>query len=282
MLTIVRYSLARTWGQVLGWGLSLAVLAAYLMGFYDTLAQQQEALQQLLSSYPPEMLAFFGDITEFFTPAGYLNVELFSYLPLILGIYAVLAGSGLVAADEENGTLDLVLAHPVNRLTLFAGRLLAFGLSLLGILVLTWLGLVIGRAWSSLGYVPLELARPFVSLGATLAVFGALALVLSLVLPSRRLAATVGGLALVGAFFLTTLARIDERLVDWDRLSPLHYYQGGHALNGLEWNWILALAAVAVILCALAAWLFTRRDIRVAGEGSWGLTDRLRRRRAAA
>jgi ABC-2 type transport system permease protein len=282
MGTIWRHALARTWGQVLGWGLSLGLLSAYLMSFYDTLIEQQSPLRDLMASYPPELLAFFGDFDSFFTPEGFLNFELFSYLPLIVGIYAVLAGSGLLSADEESGTLDLLLAHPISRAALFAGRVLGFVTALFGILVLTWLGLAAGKAWSALPFTVLELSQPFVSLGAVLLLFGALALLLSQLLPSRRMAATLAGLALVASFFLTTLARLDEQLADWVWLSPLHYYQGGDALLQLNGNWAAGLFGAALILAALAGWRFDRRDIRVAGEGGWHLGRGRPNRRAPA
>ena len=143
MLTILRYALVRSRGQILGWGICLAVLGGYLVSFFDTLAEQQAALDQLFQSYPRELLAFFGDLTQFSTPAGFLQVEFFSYMPLVLGIYAVLAGSGLLAGDEESGNLDLVLSYPLLRRDLFLGRLAGFLLAISGILALTWIGFVI-------------------------------------------------------------------------------------------------------------------------------------------
>src|SRR5205085_8095936 len=115
MPVIYRQTLRRLRGQVLGWGIALALISAGIASLYATIAAQQESLQKLIDSYPPEMLAFFGDATAVFTPAGFLGVELFSLMPLIVGIFAILIGSGLLAADEENGTLDLLLAHPVSR-----------------------------------------------------------------------------------------------------------------------------------------------------------------------
>jgi ABC-2 type transport system permease protein len=272
MIAIFTNAFTRSRGAIFGWGISLGLLAMYLMPFYDTLAEQKETLQKLLSSYPPEMLAFFGDMsnmTALFTPEGYLGFEFFSLMPVVLGIFAVLAGSGLLAGDEENGTLDLILAHPVNRTGLFFGRLLAFVATTAGILVVIWLGLVIGRNWSTIELTPVELARPFLSLGAELLLFGALALALSMLLPSRRLAAAVAGIALVGSYFLTSLSRINDDLKEMARFSPLNYYQGGEAIRELNGEWLLGLLAV-VTLFVLVAWLrFERRDIRVAGEGNW-------------
>jgi ABC-2 type transport system permease protein len=281
MGALFRNGLNRNRGQILGWGITLGILSMYLMTFYDVLIDQQAQLQQLLASYPPELLSFFGDMQgALFTPSGFLTIELFSYMPLILGIYAVLAGSGLVAGDEENGTMDLVLAHPISRTRVFFGRLLAFLASMTAILALMWLGLALGLNFTTLGLTWGELALPFVSLGLELLLFGAFSVLMSMLLPSRRAASMIGGLAVVGSFFLTSLARVDERLESAARFSPLNYYQSGDAILGLNWPWIAGLAAVVVTLVLLAWWRFERRDIRVGGEGSWGL-PRLRRKAAA-
>src|SRR5215217_810672 len=123
MIAIYRQTLRRQVGQILGWGLAIALIGGGIASIYAMFAEQRESLETLLNSYPPEMLAFFGDATAVFTPAGFLGIEFFSLLPIILGIYALITGSGLLAAEEENGTLDLYLAHPVSRLRVYAGRL---------------------------------------------------------------------------------------------------------------------------------------------------------------
>ena len=271
MITVFKHALSRNLGTILGWGLSLAVLGGYLVLFYDTLAEQQAQLNQLISQYPPELMAMFGGMDDLFTPHGYINVEFFSYMPLILGIYIILSGSGLLVGDEENGTLDLVLAHPVSRTAVFWGRLLSFIVTMLAILCITWLGFVIAIPGTLLDISPGKMALPFLSLFALLALFGTLALLLSMLLPSRRLAGMVSGLLLVASFFITTLARLDENLEKLADLSPLNYYQGGLALLEVEWGWIAGLLGVAILFTLLAWWRFQRRDIRVAGEGGWQL-----------
>ena len=271
MLTIFTHAFSRSRGQILGWGLSLAILGGYLVNFYDTMAAQQESLTELLASYPQELMAMFGGMSEMFTPAGYLNVEFFSYMPLIIGIYAILAGSGLLAGDEESGILDLVLSYPLSRTALFWGRVLAFVVAMLSILLLVYAGFAVAVPGTDLGISLSELARPLLSLLSVLLFYGGLALLLSLVLPSRRLAAMTGGLLLVADFFIGTLARLDENLEPLAEWTPLHYYQGGLAIKGLEWGWFAGLAGLAILFMLLAWWRFERRDIRVAGEGGWGL-----------
>ena len=282
MSTIFRYTLRRFRGQILGWGIAFALLGVLLVSMYDTFAAQQGQLEDLLKFYPEEFTAFFGDFSAYGTPEGFLGIELFSIMPLILGIFAVLTGSGLLVSDEENGRLDLIMAYPVSRTALFLGRLLAFITATVAILAITWLGLVIPMNWSSIDIGWGKTWLPLLSVLAELLLFGTLSLFLSMVLPSRRLAATTAGLLLVASFFITGLAKINQDLEPIARLSPLNYYQTQDAFHGLNGAWFGGLIASAAIFTALAWWLFQRRDIRVGGEGGWQLPSLSLRWRARA
>jgi ABC-2 type transport system permease protein len=269
MVTIFRYTLRRFRGQILGWGLGLALLGVLLVSMYDAFATEQEQFEELLKIYPPEISAFIGDISTMATPEGWVSMEFFSYMPLILGIFAVLTGSGLLVSDEENGRLDLIMAHPVSRAALFLGRLLAFVAANVVILAICWLSLVVSMSWSSMDIGWGRMCLPFISLLAELLLFGTLALLLSMILPSRRLAATTAGLLLVASFFITGLAKLNQNLEPVAKLSPLNYYQTQDSFQGLNGAWLAGLLAAAVVFAAMAWWRFWRRDIRVGGEGGW-------------
>ena len=275
MFTIFRYAFARYRGQILGWGLSLTALGMYLARFYDTISAQKEQYMKIIDNFPKEMLVIFGSTNamQMFTPSGYLNLEYFSYMSIIIGIFAILAGSGMMAGDEESGTMDLVLAYPVSRRSLFLGRALAFLLATICILGANWVGFLIGIPGTALNLSAVEIARPFISLFGVMMLFGALSVVLSMLLPSRRMAAMTCGIIMVASFFITALARLDSRLGQIATFSPLNYYQGGLAIDGLKWGWVAGLLGFSLLFLLIAWWRFERRDIRVAGEGSWRLPE---------
>lgn len=284
MIAMLQHGLRRARGQIVGWGLSMAALAWMIISVYDSLAAQQDQIIKLVSSYPKELMAFFGSFESFdmFTPEAFLSFEFLSLAPVILGIFAVLAGSGLLSGEEESGRLDLVAAHPVSRTRLFVGLLLSAALTTLAILAIVWLGFLTATTWSSLRIGALALTRPLLSLWAVLMVFLTLALFLSLVLPSRSAAASVAGLLLVASYFVTSMARIKDGLKTLARFSPLNYYETETAFQRLNWTWLGGLLLAALVLATLAWWQFERRDIRVGGEAGWKLpTLRLRRRRVA-
>ncbi len=280
MLTIFTHTLKRFLGQILGWGISFGLITLYLMAVYKPMIEQQAELVSLLEAYGETMLAFFGGGADFLSPAGYLDFGFFSYFPVVAGIFAVLIGSGLLAADEEKGTLDLILAHPVSRTGLFWGRFLAFAAATTAILALTWLGFAFGLPIAGWDVSAVALLLPHISLLAVLLLFGAFALLLSMVLPSRMLAASTAGALMVVSYLVSSLARVNEQLKALNDFLPLKYYQGGRALDGLDWQNFLGLMGFAALFAVLAWLLFLRRDIRVSGEGSWRLPG-LKRPRTA-
>jgi ABC-2 type transport system permease protein len=270
MRTVFRYRLTRYRGQILGWGIALALYALLMVQFYSTLLNQKEQFQTLIDSYPKEIAAFVGGMDDLFAPSGYLDTYIFSLMPLILGVFAVLMGSGLLASDEESGRLDLIMAHPISRNTLFWGRMAAFAVATVAILALVWFGLALPSRWTPLQTVDLlKMAQPCLSLLAALLLFGMLALLLSMLLPSRSTAAMTAGILLVGSFFLNGLAYLNPDIEPVAKLSPLYYYQGGKALDSFNGAWFSGLCAGALLFALLAWWRFQRRDIRVGGEGGW-------------
>ena len=272
LFTTFRYTFKSLRGQTLGWGLGLALYGLMIVSMYDSLAAQQEQLQQMIASYPQEFLAFFGgDANSLITPAGFLGMYAFSMMPVIIGIFAVLAGSGLIASDEERGRLDLIIAHPVGRSAFFFGRALGVLAACLAIMLLGWIGFSLMLGGSSLGFTWGEMLVPFLTLLAQTLLYVALGLLLSMLLPSRGLSAMLTGLLLVASYFVSSLAFMDERLAALAKLMPYHYFQTALSFADLELSWLSALLG-ATLLMTLLAWLrFLRRDIRLSGEGSWRL-----------
>jgi len=268
--TTFRYTFTSLRGQILGWGLGLGLYGLMIVAMYDSLGAQEGRLKELLANFPPEFLAFFGgDATSLITPAGFLGMYAFSMFPIIIGIFAVLTGSGLIASDEEHGRLDLIIAHPVGRHPLFWGRFLGLFGAALAIMLLGWLGFCLMLGGSSMGFNWGQMAVPFLTLLVQTLIYIALALLLSMFLPSRSLAATVTGAVMVISYFISSLAFMDERLELVASLLPYHYYQVVLSFQELNLAWLFALLGFSLIM-VLAAWLrFMRRDIRLSGEGSW-------------
>lgn len=271
MFAEFKHTLRKKRGQIIGWGIGVFLYGFMMSSFYANIKEIGDQMQLLLESYPPQLLAFFPSISEFATPIGYLDTYFFSYMPLIIGVFSIGAGAGLLVSDEEKGILDLVLAHPVSRGRLFLGRVLGYLVTMLLILFVGWVGWLIPAENAGLDLTAMEFLRPNLPLFANLLVFGSLALALSMILPSVRMAGGLTGALLVANFLLVGISNINPDFESLYELTPFYFTQGAKAIENMDWGAFAGLLGISFLLIIVAWWRFERRDIRVGGEGGWRL-----------
>ena len=168
-----------------------------------------------------------------------------------------------MAGEEERGTLDLVLAHPVRRRDYVIQRFLAIA-ALVGVLTVVMLASVALGSWLvdlDIGFDKLVAAS--VSVGLLALVFGTLALAVGSVLPGRARAIALAAAVAVGTWMLDGLGQAVDALDPWRPLSPFYQALGHSPLrDGAPWGGWAVLALITGALVACAAVGLERRDIR--------------------
>ena len=273
MFTVIRYTFRRSRSAIIGWGIGLAALAIMMGSLFDMIASSGDLMSAYIEALP-EFAEMF-DFGAMNTPIGWLDVEYFSFVPLIIGLFSTGVGASLLARDEERGTLDLILAHPVSRTTLFWGRFLATTLVTIILLLISWVSLLLSMTWSENFTIPaIDLLLPFASLFGILMFFMTLALLFSMLLPARSMASMFTGMLVVASFFITLLSGTVDQLERAADFSPLTYLETATAIeDGLNLTWFGVFMAIDLVLAVIAWQLFQRRDVRVGGEGTLRLMD---------
>ncbi len=244
-----------------GWTLAIAAVALMYAAFWPTVSSPE--LAGALAAYPDDVLAAFN-AQDLATPQGYLSGAVYGLLvPLLVAIFMIAAGTRGVAGDEEAGTLDLVLAHPVSRRGLALRRL---GAAVTGMAVAAGVLFALMVAVRAPFQLDAVSAGGFLAINVQLALFGALfgSMAFAVGAATGRRAVALGASA--GAAVLSYLANSvfpQVAALEWTRaISPFHWYLGGDPLtNGLQWPGTLALAGTTVMLAAAGTYLFTRRDL---------------------
>ena len=271
MWSIFKHKLLNNWLVILGWGIGLGFLGYFMIDIYETFIEQNIDLAEMMAVIPAEFMTFFGGNADLTSPEGFLTIEFFSYIPVILGILIISHATSLITGEEEEGTLELVIAQPISRTAVFWSKVSALVISLVLILAITWMGFVIGVIFSESFELSLgDLLNPFISLFALLLYFLGLSLLLSMILPSSKSASFVTVLFLISGYFVTSLSMIEKRLEVINLFSPLRYYQTGEALSGLKSGYLLILFYYAIIYILLAWFVFVKRDLH------FGITGGLR------
>jgi ABC-2 type transport system permease protein len=250
--------------SLLWWSLGLAALVALNLAFYPSI-RDDAALSDYAKDLPESVRALFaGGELDLTSPAGYLNSQIFALLaPLVFLIFTIGAGAGAVAGEEERGTLDLLLAHPVRRRDYVFQRAAALAALVIALTVVL-LGSVALGSWLvdlEIGFGRLLAASVGVALLALL--FGAVALAAGAIRPGRTTAIAVGAGLATAAWIFDGLAQAVDSLELWRPLLPYYHALGQNPLReGAQWTgWTILLIATAVATVAAAAGL-ERRDVR--------------------
>ena len=264
MLRSVLFKTLRDQRQsLMWWVIGMMVLIAITVAFYPSISGTPE-FDELYKEIPEALMrAFAGGVADFTSPVGFLNSQLFILMvPLLFLIFALTAGSGAIAGEEEKGTLDLLLSNPVKRRRVVAEKFVAMavGISVLGLAL--WLGTAISAKAVGMDIGIGRIAEA--SLSATLLglAFGAIAMAVGCASGKRSLSIWVTAALGIAAYFLNAMGPIVDGLEE--RLSPFYYYLGSDPLaNGLDLHHVGVLIGLSAAAMATALITFERRDLAI-------------------
>jgi ABC-2 type transport system permease protein len=250
--------------SLLGWSIGIAALAAAMVGFWPAVPDAPE-MERLLEGVPEGLLAVFGiaEVDDLFSPAGYLDSQHFALMaPLLFLILVVGIASRTIAGQEEDGTLEMLLAQPVSRRQVLLQKAAALGVAVSGVTVVQLAALYIAAVAVGLDIGIGPLVAIHVHLLALTLVFGALGLAVGAGTGSRGTAVgAVAGVGVVG-YVVDAFAPIVGWLEPFRPASPFHLYRGADPLGeGLHPPHVAVLLLVAVLLVVVGIAAFERRDV---------------------
>lgn len=252
--------------SLLAWACGFVLLVAMYAAVYPSVRDNPDytrMINELPESYRALIIAGTGgDVTS---PAGYLNTELLSLMgPLMMLVYAIGSGANAVAGEEDRGTLELLLAHPVSRTRVVLDKLAALAAGVALLTVVLWLAVWVGGRAAGMAIGAGDTAAAMVSLGLLGVEFGALALALGCLTGRPGLAKAVAGLVAVAAYLVHSLAPLVDWLEPLRKLSPFYSYIGHDPLlHGFAVGAAGVLALSGLALAGLAVAAFRRRDVLV-------------------
>ena len=245
---------------LLGWMVAIAVVGGAYASFWPLM--NESWLQQAMTSFPPALMEALG-YTDISTAAGYLNATVYGLLTAILMlVYSVTAGARIIAGDEQAGTLELILAHPVSRTRVAVQRFAALVVSIALLVTVYWLAMLIVAGPANLGIGSGALAAMHVHVAAFGVLFAAISFSVGAATGRRDLALALGAGAGVLAYALRGLLPQVEALTWVKDYSAFTWLNGSKPLaNGVDPGHLGLMLGIAVVLAAIGTWVFTRRDV---------------------
>jgi ABC-2 type transport system permease protein len=251
-------------GLILGWGIGLGVMTAVTILIYPSFQHLGE-LDGFVKSLPPAMQKMIGGQTGLSVPEEFLNIKLFdSWLPIILAVFSILQCAAAIAGEEENGTIDLLLANPVTRRRIVLEKFAATGVAVVAITVFIGAGIVFGILVTGLDASIGRLIWATVNMVPVALVFGAMGLVGSCVFHRRRPASGIAIVILIASYFVYALSPLTDAVRPWLTLSLFHYYRKTNPIgHDVELISLFLFAGLLLGLLAVAVAAFRRKDLNV-------------------
>lgn len=246
-----------------------AAVAAYglmMIAIWPSLSKDISSLEQLWEQYPEGLKEIFGASIPFTNFDGFLTLEYFSIIWIIIA-FALSAGvaTGSLAGEIDKGTMELLLSQPVSRRAVVTGAMAFHALALIAVIAATMIPIILGA----------------MAIGADLNRTGILALSVLLFLFTMSLASlgfmfsawysergkalfTVVGI-LIFSYALDILAKFSDFIDNFHFLSLFKYYQPYPYISNasIDWGSLAVYAGISVIASIIAIWHFERRDIAV-------------------
>lgn len=264
MRDLLRYELRSRIGGMIGWSIGLGLFVLLYLLSYPPIADMLAGLD--VGSIPTYQA--FGQM-DFSTFESYLASSIINFLPVLLGIYAIIDGTATLAGEEEDGTLELLATLPLRRWQIVAAKAAAMGAAALVVLLTTglvlWAGLEVVRPQVETSLGGSQMVAASLNAWPVTVLFMMLSLWLGALLGRRRNAAMAATTLFVVSYFGNNLAVLVDPLKPLRPLSPFYYYDASAAVfsEGIEPSDAALLLAAALLVLSLAVISFQRRDLTV-------------------
>ncbi len=264
MLSLLAHELRSRWKAVVGWGIGLILFGAMYITVYPEVAEQMADMADL-SIYQAMGIS----MASF---EGYIGSVVILFVPLLLGIYAIITSTKTLAGEEDSGTLELIMARPLSRRQIVSVKALAIGTALIVILLVAGLGNAAVLAAIKTSYdttlMPMNLLSAILTGWPITMAFAMIALFLGAFVPSRRIASMIATVVLIASYFGENIANMVNSLEGIKPYSLFTYFDSSATAftDGAKTSDVLILLSVAVVFFALTLISFQRRNVTV---GAW-------------
>jgi len=269
MFNLFKHELLSRRMMILIWGIGLTLWGSIYIYIFPEIQDQIGMFADM------EIMELFG-MEDVSTLEGWIGAIVIQVMPIVLGVYTIIMASNTLAGEEENGTLELVVAMPLKRWQVVTMKTLSLLLVLFLIMVVFAVGsglvLAITVSTSDIA-TDVTSWQFFVGLLASyplqVAVFG-ITLFLGAFLPGRRMAMIVMFVLYIASYVLNSAGGMAESVSWMENFSIFGYVNTTASVftDGPAASDILILLSIGVIGFALTLWSFQGRNITV-GQWMW-------------
>lgn len=251
------------WLRLVIFALVLIFYSWMIVSFFPTI---EKSYANLWENIPEGLKSFFmAQNVAPDTLEGFITVEFVGMWIIIMAAFVISFANKIIVKEIEDGTLELLLSHPVSRSQVVVSRALVLVLGLVLLIIVT-VGTILLTAQAkdieaqAKGYLALGLIGFFLFLAVW-----SYSLIFSAVFSERSRATFLSTGLTIFFYLFDFLAKYSQTIEKVNFLTIFHYYQPSELLSQGTINWSDAgiLLLISLICFSVALIIFKKRDIIV-------------------
>jgi ABC-2 type transport system permease protein len=248
------------------WTIIILCFCVYALALYPTMANQADKLKDLIKSYPKGLMdAFNMNKLDMANILGFFGMESYLFITLLGSIYVALLAAGIVSKEEDEGTIEFLMAKPVSRNSILTSKMLCilFYIVVLNlcIFVFNYVGFeaVKKGEYDKTGFLLLSVAPLLLNL-----TFAALGLILSMFVVKAKniLSASIG--LVLGTYFIGIVSTMSSKAELLKYFSPFKYVDAGDLITNKKIDGVyLIIMGLIIIVSVVSTYIvYNKKDIR--------------------
>lgn len=247
------------------WSICILLFVFMEMSEFAAYANNPE-MAAILDSFPEPLMKAFGlEAANLTTVSGYYSI-LFTYNALIIGIHAVLLGSGIISKEERDKTVEFSCTLPISRKRLMTGKLIAAFINCIGVLI----ALGIASVGATAKYKPDAdfykfLLITLVAVFIIQMIFLAIGLFLASVLKWYKRSGSISVSILLVTYFMYIISGFSDKLDFLKYITPFKYFNTVDMLNTLKIESVYVFISIGIVfVCFVGAYVaYSKRDLHI-------------------
>lgn len=245
-----------------------AFYAVLIVVLYKSFVEQHRSVfEQYVKVVPKELLQIFNvSGTNLLTLGGFLGAEFLSFIwVIVIAIFVISFASSALARELEQGTLELMLAYPVSRLSFYLSKAAAL---LVGVAVIV--GITILAIWLAALNQHLDLsAGAYAAISALMMSFAigiaGYSLLFSALARERSQAAGLAAGLTVLFYAINFLSQVVTQLSGIRWVTVFHYFTPENAINTARADpqSVAVLVGLGIAGTIAGGIVFRQRDLSV-------------------
>jgi ABC-type transport system involved in multi-copper enzyme maturation permease subunit len=230
----------------------------------DTTGEGTNVFQELMDN--PGYSGFTGGRNiDFSEVRGFLSIELFSWLWILVGMFMAYFSVSSVTGDFEKKRMDLIFSTPISREQYIIEKFLALTAISLIMVMICAAGLISGV--SAIGASnDLDPATSFLSIFSMLTflmIIAAFGIFLAMIFRGGKAGMGINIAFVFGSFILLTISGFTEALSGLKYVSIMHYWDYNSMLLDGVFNtgYFFGLLIASLLILGVAIYIFKKRDI---------------------